>query len=100
LATDQKVRLFGHSLFFGSNRRLGLLFSHVSDLLTAEISDDSDEESDVDIGNTNHFTTAIERRERRQVKLGKHGIELKPCQHIFCGVSLLAMSQDFQLNCA
>lgn len=59
-----------------------------SDLLTAEISDDSDEESDVDIGNTNHFTTAIERRERRRVKLGKHGIELKPCQHIFCGACL------------
>lgn len=48
------------------------------------MSDDSDAESDGDAGHTMHLTN---HRERRRAKLGKHGIELQPCKHVFCGVS-------------
>jgi hypothetical protein len=60
----------------------------ISDLLTADISDDSDEESDADVENTGPLTIRVERRERKPAKRGKHGIELKPCRHVFCGVRL------------
>ena len=64
----------------------------VSDLLTADISDDSDAESGANVENTTHSTIKAERRERKRAKLMKRGIELKPCKHIFCGVSLVLES--------
>jgi hypothetical protein len=97
LAKNQRVRLVGHLLFFGSNRRLALLFWPPSDLLTLDVSDDSDSESD-DAGNTMPPTIRVERRQRRREKLGKHGIELKPCKHVFCGVSLSLHYREFELN--
>jgi hypothetical protein len=51
-----------------------LLFWYFSDLIMADISDDSENEPE---------------EQERPPKLGKHGIELRPCKHVFCGVSLL-----------
>ena len=61
------------------------ILNHTSDLLAADLSDDSDAETDAD-------SVAGGKRkgkEKKGAKLEKHGIELKPCQHVFCGVSLL-----------
>jgi len=54
-----------------------------SDIRRAEISDDSDQESDADDGGIR-----TERRERTRPKPEKRGIELKPCKHVFCGACL------------
>jgi hypothetical protein len=78
LATHQRVRL---SWSFPQH-----ILNHTSDLLAAELSDDSDAETDADsvaLGGTRKG------KEKKGAKLEKHGIELKPCQHVFCGVSLL-----------
>jgi hypothetical protein len=72
----------GHSLFAGTNRRLW----HISDRIIADNSDDSDEEPDA--GPTAPLTIRTERRDKQRPKPGRHGIELRPCKHVFCGVSI------------
>jgi len=60
------------------------------DLLSLDI-DDSDAESDTDAGHRAAETSAAgaaARKELRRSKLKKRGIQLKPCQHVFCGACL------------
>jgi len=55
------------------------------DLLSIEMSDDSDAESDTGGRNRGNGRDRVDRRRSR---LKKRGIELKPCSHVFCGVSV------------
>jgi hypothetical protein len=62
----------------------------LSDILAAELSDDSDAEDAEDEGEVAEIPRAGAARKGKAkavVKPQKHGIMLDSCKHVFCGVS-------------
>lgn len=58
------------------------------DLLSLDMSDDSDAESVIDAAHQRNARDRAARLERRRARMKKRGIELKPCLHVFCGACL------------
>jgi len=69
-----------------------LLFFFLSDILAAEMSDDSDAEENAedegDVAETAAAGAARKGKAKAAAKPQKHGITLDSCQHVFCGVSI------------
>jgi hypothetical protein len=69
-----------------------LLFFFLSDILAAEMSDDSDAEENAedegDVAETAAAGAARKGKAKAAAKPQKHGITLDSCKHVFCGVSI------------